>query len=274
MLRYIKAALKIVLGDNILSLFSNFTYLGAGLTKVPNNSNSTLSDLFLWRKDLEWSSHFELLDINYLISPEFENQMDQFATLVFFNHSGEWVYQTNINYSANGRNTIDITKVLPDHISGFGTFSCFHLSQGNLFKETGSFVAERGYCGYTRNESAVKSYVHGNLDAIAYDGTKFEMLGNYNIRNYEYLLQYEFECGIVYEVVLTNPTNSKQKINLRFLNHDPLDEHISLDVRGSYVKRIFFEEDKKVRLVVESHMFMARPIIFRFHELSLDVFHG
>ena len=274
MLRYIKAALKIGFGDNILSLFSNFTYLGVGLTKVPNNSNSTLSDLFLWRKDLEWSSYFELLDINYLISPEIKNQIDQFATLVFFNHSGELVYQTEINYSLNGRSTIGLSKILPDHISGYGTFACFHLSQGNIFKEAGSFIADRGYCGYTRNSSDVKSYVHGNLDAIAYDGKKLEMLGNYNVRNYEYLLQYEFECGINYEVILTNPTNKKQEINLRFENHDQLDEKLSIEVRGSYVKRIFFEEDKKVRLVVESHMFMARPIIFRFHELSLDVFHG
>jgi hypothetical protein len=274
MFRYIKVALKIVFGDNILSLFSNFTYLGAGLTKVPNNSNSTLSDLFMWRKDLEWSSYFELLDINYLISPEIKSQIDKFATLVFFNHSGEWVYQTEINYSANGRNTIDITKILPDHINGYGTFACFHLGQVNLFKEAGSFIADRGYCGFTRNASEVKSYVHGNLDAIAFDGKELEMLGNYNVRNYEYLLQYEFECGINYEVILTNPTNKKQKINLRFENHDQLDEKLSIEVRGSYVKRIFFEEDKKVRLVVESHMFMARPIIFRFHELSLDVFHG
>ena len=48
----------------VLNLFSTFKYAGNGLTKVPKNKNSTVSDLFLWVKTEDRSTYFEFININ------------------------------------------------------------------------------------------------------------------------------------------------------------------------------------------------------------------
>jgi hypothetical protein len=272
--KLIKKALKVLFGRYYLILISKFKFAGGGLTSIPSNSEATISDLFLWRKDPNWSSFFELLDIKYLINPNDEINRESIAKFIFFNNFGEEIFEKNIYYSNEGRKTINISNILPDSINGYGTFSCFHITSNTYLNETKSFFAERGYCGYSRNDNICKSYVHGNLDAVAYNNSKIEMLGNYNKRTYFYNLQYEFLAGINYEIIITNPTRNKQSITLNFTNLNELDEIFTLNPRGSLVKKLFFKENIKVRLIVKSNIYMARPIIFRYHDNSLDVFHG
>jgi hypothetical protein len=271
---FFKKALKYFFGKFYILLIPIFKFAGGGLTKIPSNSQATISDLFLWRKDSDWTTFFELLDIKYLINPNDEINRDSFAKFIFFNNLGEQIFEKNIAYSKDGRNTLNITNILPDSINGFGTFSCFHIISNTYLSESNSFFAERGYCGYSRNDNNCKSYVHGNLDAIAYNNSEIEMLGNFNKRTYFYNLQYEFEAGINYEIIITNPTRKKQIITLNFTNLKNLDEMFTLNSRGSVVKKIIFKENIKCRLIIKSNLYMARPIIFRYHENSLDVFHG
>lgn len=257
-----------------LSNFSNYLLAYDGLTKVPSSPKAIISDLFLWRKDTVWTTFFELLNINYLINPNDYNSSESYAKLLFFNQLGEKFLEQDISYSNEGRNTINISNLIPDNLNGFGTFSCIHLSNNLNIIENNSFIAERGYCGYSRNDSICKSYVHGNLDAISYDKSDIEMLGNYNKRTYFYNLQYEFKAGINYDIVLTNPTNNNQNITLNFINNNSFDQVYNIKPRGSIVKNIFFTNNLKVKLIIKSNIYMARPIIFRYHENSLDVFHG
>ena len=272
--KLIKKALKVLFGRYYLILISKFKFAGGGLTSIPSNSEATISDLFLWRKDSNWSSFFELLDIVYLVNPIEDIKRESIARFIFFNNFGEEIFEKNISYSNEGRKTINISNILPDSINGYGTFSCFHITSNTYLYETKSFFAERGYCGYSRNDNICKSYVHGNLDAVAYNNSKIEMLGNYNKRTYFYNLQYEFLASINYEIIITNPTRNKQSITLNFTNLNELDEIFTLNPRGSLVKKLFFKENIKVRLIVKSNIYMARPIIFRYHDNSLDVFHG
>ena len=272
--KLIKKAFKYFFAKFYLRFFSIFNFAGGGLTKIPSYPQATIRDLFLWRKDSDWSSFFELLDIKYLINPNVDINRESVSKFIFFNNFGEQIFEKNIAYSKEGRKTINISNILPESINGYGTFSCFHIISNSYLSETNSFYAERGYCGYSRNDNQCKSYVHGNLDAVAYNNSKIEMLGNYNKRTYFYNLQYEFLAGINYEIIITNPTRNKQKITLNFTNLNDLDEIFTLNARGSLVKRIFFKENIKVRLIVKSNLYMARPIIFRYHDNSLDVFHG
>lgn len=258
----------------ILSNFASYLYAYGGLTKVPFHSEAIISDLFLWRKDDTWSSFFELLDLNYLVNPDDNINTKSIAKFVFFDDLGNQIFVKDIAYSKEGRNTINISNILPDSINGYGTFACFHLLSNSYLNESKSFFAERGYCGYSRYNNLCKSYVHGNLDAIAYNNSIIEMLGNYNKRTYFYNLQYQFEAGINYEIILTNPTREKQIITLNFTNLKGLDEIFTLNSRGTIIKKIFFKENIKSRLIVKSNLYMARPIIFRHHDNSLDVFHG
>jgi len=272
--KILKNILKYIYHNYYLFLITRFKIAGGGLTKIPSYSQATISDLFLWRKDSDWSSFFELLDIKYLINPNDDINRESSAKFIFFDRFGEKILEKDIYYSNDGRNTINISNILPESINGYGTFSCFHIISNTYLSETKSFFAERGYCGYSRNDNKCKSYVHGNLDAVAYNNSKIEMLGNYNKRTYFYNLQYEFLTGINYEIIITNPTRNKQIITLNFTNLNEFDEIFTLNPRGSLVKKIFFKENTKIRLIVKSNIYMARPIIFRYHDNSLDVFHG
>ena len=272
--KLLKKVLKYFFAKFYLRFISIFNFAGGGLTRLPSNSQATISDLFLWRKDPNWSSFFELLDIKYLINPNDDINRESSAKFIFFDRFGEKFLEKDIYYSNDGRKTINISNILPESISGYGTFSCFHIISNTYLSETKSFFAERGYCGYSRNDNICKSYVHGNLDAVAYNNSEIEMLGNYNKRTYFYNLQYEFVVGINYEIIITNPTRNKQTITLNFTNLKELDEIFTLNPRGSLVKKILIKENIKIRLIVKSNIYMARPIIFRYHDNSLDVFHG
>ena len=49
----------------VLILAKKREFLAEGLTRVPSVKESSISDLFLWRKGDEWKTFFELLDINF-----------------------------------------------------------------------------------------------------------------------------------------------------------------------------------------------------------------
>ena len=271
---FITKVLKHFFFKYYIIILSKLNYAGGGLTKIPSNPLATISDLFLWRKDKTWTSFFELLNISHLINPNDLITSQAIAKLVFFDNVGNQIFEKDIAYSNIDRITINISNILPDSINGYGTFACFHLYSNSFLNDSKSFIAERGYCGYSRNNNICKSYVHGNLDALAYDKTNIEMLGNYNKRTYFYNLQYEFQPLFNYEIVLTNPTNKNQDFTLTFVNNHSLDEEFNIKPRGSVIKKIYFEQNINVKLIVKSSIYMARPVIFRHHHDSLDVFHG
>ena len=101
-------------------------------------------------------------------------------------------------------------------------------------------------CFFANNDNKCKSYVHGNLDAVAYNNSKIEMLGNYNKRTYFYNLQFEFLAGINYEIIITNPTRNKQSITLNFTKLNDLYEIFTLNPRGSLVKKSFLKKISKL----------------------------
>ncbi len=62
--------------------------------------------------------------------------------------------------------------------SDYGTFSIFHSHTPKEVTELGSFLTERGYVSYCYKGAPLRSYVHGNLDAIAqYLDGKMQLLG-------------------------------------------------------------------------------------------------
>lgn len=267
-----KRYIKIILGIKLYNFISKYVYNANGLTKIPNHLNTSISDLFIWRKDNDWDTFFELLDIQHLVNPIFPYLPTKKVKFIFFNNLGNLIFETFYNYEQNGRNTINISNILPENILGYGTFSCFHLDVKPT--ETDSYITERGYSGFIRKTHIHKSYLHGNIDAIALDeNNNYEMLANYNKRTYIYKLQYELKKGYNYDVFLTNSTNRKQNIKVNF-NFNEYNQKFSLNVREVFLKQISFNQENTLKMEIESNIYMARPIIFRYHDNSLDVFHG
>jgi hypothetical protein len=62
-----------------------FWTLRQPLTLVPEISNSSVSDLFIWKSSFEWETFFELIDATSLFGDVIENQH---VTILFLDKNG------------------------------------------------------------------------------------------------------------------------------------------------------------------------------------------
>jgi hypothetical protein len=260
----------------LLSFTKRKEFLAEGLTKIPSVKESSISDLFFWRKTSEWETYFELLDINTLINADNEDSGNNSATFVFYDSTGMEIVRKKFIVNP-GRHTIDINSLLPNGYEGFGTYACFHDIIPEAILESGSFIAERGYSGYQWKDLGARGYVHGNLDAIAKSDKGIEMLGTSWKSRLLYNLQYELTGPAIYELALVNPTSSNQKVEFiikNSLEDTEKNELAHLGSRASTIKRVQVEAGEKLQLAIRSNLYMARPVVFRLQDHSMDVFHG
>jgi hypothetical protein len=143
----------------------------------------------------------------------------------------------------------------------------------------GSFLAERGYVSYRYRDAPLRAYVHGNLDAITQgpDG-ELQLLGCRGFLSREYSLQHELQPGVVYELGMVNPTSSSQRCICKLVSvHSGKImgvQPVNLAPGGIQLVPVRADKSEPVRLVIQSHLVMARPLVFRIQNLKLDVFHG
>ena len=125
----------------------------------------------------------------------------------------------------------------------------------------------------------MRAYVHGNLDAITQepDG-KLQLLGGRSFLSREYSLQHELQTGVVYELCIVNPTSTRQCCICKLVSVDSGKTKavhiVNLAPGGIELLPIRSETLEPVRVVIQSHLVMARPLVFRIQNLKLDVFHG
>jgi hypothetical protein len=245
------------------------------LTLLPSNLGMPVSDLFIWRSLNDWETFFELIDL-----PALFNGLDNpnhSLTLVIFDSKGQKFLEKTIKIIPGRRSTLALSKLIGLNHGTVGTFSIFHAYTPRELISVGSHIAERGYVSYRFRKSPIRSYVHGNLDAIAIsENHSLQLLGGGSILFRKYNLQYSFDKPNKYELGIVNPTPKKQKIDcLVFLKEGKLIEsqQIYLPSRGCCLFRIT-PEYKEQRIVIRSKLIMGRPIVFRFHNETLDVFHG
>ena len=246
--------------------------LAQPLTKKPNNPQSVISDLFVWRCNQDWNTYFELLDLASLFGDEGQHQVD----IVFFDNNGENFHQKSIELSGLYRQVLDISRVLStlkQLPSDYGTFCVFHKKIPNSVLKLQSFIAERGYISYQYKNAPLCSYVHGNLDAI---DDCLTPLGGSSFFNRQYNLQYLLMPDKKYELALINASSTNKKIKFKILEFDSsiqIQEIITIKSKQVFVLPIK-DLSNPSRLIIESKMIMARPVVFCFSDNNMDVFHG
>jgi hypothetical protein len=178
------------------------------------------------------------------------------------------------------KTTIIVNQLVEDlTLKEDGLFAIFHPQKKYWIRQHDSFLAERGYIGYANSRlGAIKGYVHGNLDAIARsDSIRTDLLlGNYSFFKKEYRLQHSLEPGNNYELFLVNPTSTKQRFNLVQKTIQKEDKiTVDLPPMGlyKYVKTVDKNEDTTF-IIIESKLYLARPVVFKIMPSSFDVFHG
>ncbi len=246
--------------------------VGQTLTKKPRNPQAAISDLFIWRYNENWNTYFELLDLAGLFGENGQHQAD----IIFFNNKGEKFHQQSIKLNELCRQVLNISKllsVLTQLPSDYGTFCIFHKEIPNSVLKLQSFIAERGYISYQYKNAPLRSYVHGNLDAI---DDSLTPLGGSSFFNRQYNLQYLLMPDKKYELALINASSTNKKIKFKIVEFDnnfQIKEIITLKPKQVFVLPIQNLSNPS-RLIIESKMIMARPVVFCFDDDKMDVFHG
>lgn len=247
------------------------------LTSIPHYKSSIVSDLFIWRNSTDWVTYFEIFDIKSLFNDK-EIQKIDVVELIFFNKSGSLINTIKLEITENKRYTLPITEYIQKKTSDeFGTFCVFHSSNPDVVRGLNSFLAERGYISYQFKQSKIRSYVHGNFDAIArHPNGNLELLGGTSFLNRNYNLQYKLLKNSFYEFIIVNTSNIIQRITFKYISEDGKEIDIYeliIQVRGSNIYK-FQPKAFNGRLIIISKLVMARPIVFKLNNHSCDVFHG
>lgn len=252
--------------------------IGQPLTRVPSEPGVPVSDLFIWRRASEWQTSFELIDIPGLFAGE-KVRDGHPVTIHCFDQGGKCILQERLASVMNRRKSIDMSAFVGSGHGEVGTFAVFHTAPPQVVTALGSYLAERGYVSYRFREAPLRAYVHGNLDAISLKrDTTVEPLGARGLFTREYRLQHEMRGRVRYELGLVNPTGGEQRCTIEFLSaqHDTVMEirHVVVGSKGVALIPYEVNEGRSARVVIKSPLIMARPLVFRIQDQSLDVFHG
>lgn len=248
------------------------------LTRRPLASAVSISDLFVWRNSAEWTTSFELIDIPGLFSDGCKD-LDKHKTLFLFDQHGRQFLEKKLALLPGRRQTIHLAEFLSEANGEIGTFAIFHSSSLPELEAIGSFIADRGYVSYRYRDAPLRAYVHGNFDAIAQaSGGDLQLLGCSGFLRREYSLQHELQPGAVYELGMVNSTSKFQRCICKLVSVRSGQimrvQMVNLSPGGVQVVPVRADKSEPVRLVIKSHLVMARPLVFRIQNLKLDVFHG
>ena len=248
------------------------------LTHKPAVQSAPVSDLFVWRCSPDWDTFFELINLPALFEDGSE-VAPHMAKVVFFNTAGRRIVQKEILLAPNKRQTLRLSEVIGVSHGEMGTFAVFHTVTPEKISSLGSFITERGYLSYQYRNAPLRAYVHGNLDAVALmPDTEIQMLGGHSLLKRNYFLQHRLEQDNSYELILVNPTASKQEVRIKLMSLDNQILHseiAQLESSGCSAFNLALSgKHPLAKVVVESKMVMARPVVFTINEGAIDVFHG
>jgi hypothetical protein len=245
------------------------------LTHMPLVLDAPVSDLFVWRNSDEWETFFELTDLPALFAGR--DNPGSTVTLIFFDTMGRICKEQIVQIQPVCRQTLSISEIIGSAHGSVGTFSVFHTHTPQVLHALGSNLTERGYVSYRYRGAPLRAYVHGNLDAIARLSDKsLQLLGGQSIMRREYNLQHALAPLSNYELFIVNPTPKRQRIVCQTLsiNDKKIDAQVAdLLPRGTHLFNVVPAQANQ-RVVISSHLIMARPLVFQIQDQRMDVFHG
>ena len=249
------------------------------LTHKPKNQSSQISDLFIWRETLEWQTYFDLIDIPGLFDFASKNTN---ATLIIFDRSGKMLFNESIKFTSSQVTRVKISdylkKIKKKDIGKYGTFAIFHSRIPEKVLKTNSYITERGYVSYLFKNSTIRSYVHGNLDAIALNANlKLSFLAGTSFFYRQYKLQHQLQGPGIYEIAIINPTQKTKKFlfETKSLQNKCLTKDYKFIKPGEmFLLPIKLNNKDSVRLIITSRIVMARPLVFKVLDNEMNVFHG
>lgn len=248
------------------------------LARMPAVTSAPISDLFVWRKGGNWRTWFELTDAASLFDAGSSSHEDPSIRVLLFDAAGRKFAEHELQAPRFKRLQVEISSLAAGCSDDVGVFCVLHPATPQIIEALGSHLVERGYVGYSYCNAPLRSYVHGNFDAVSMNGRgELERLAGTSVLTREYRLQHLLAGSGIFEIALVNPSNQVQKIVFEVLAVDDGRKlhrlNAMLPTGGCHVFRVV-PGDVAKRIVIRSHLVMARPLIFHIKEKKLDVLHG
>tara|TARA_B110000027_G_C16094905_1_gene290316 strand:+ start:839 stop:1666 length:828 start_codon:yes stop_codon:yes gene_type:complete len=251
---------------------------GISITKTPIKG-SAVSDLFPLRIEDGWNTFFELLNYYQILNPEDQNKTSGTVEIKFYDRNGIFLKTHKIKNSTRLKHSLNLKEIANQlGINHDGVFAVFHQNHTPWISEQNSFLAERGYIGFENGTLGnIKSFIHGNLDAISQSKKGEErLLGNTSFLNKEYHLQHDLLYKFTYELFWVNPSNKFQHLKIVERRHTK-DKLTVFKIPPKGIKSLLIVKNKNkenTKIIIKSKLYMARPVVFKYMENSFDVFHG
>lgn len=217
---------------------------------------SSVSDLFIWRKDQHFDTCFRFTDLLDFLS----SKGGTFIKLIILNDSGEKIFEKKIEFNEK-LNEIIFSNLIPS-FQGYGSFLIFHYYQNNEKFE--NIIRNSCYTGISYKKN-LPSFVHGNVPC-SYEYNKkinINIIGTSYLNNSKYFLQDNFKNFDKVELFFSNPT--EQLIKLKIDN----DEFV-LKKKQSLI----YDVIKKDKIEIISNCYYLRPYIFKYRGDFIDIHHG
>jgi len=251
---------------------------GISITKTPLRG-SVVSDLFPLRIEDSWNTFFELLNYHQILNPKDQNIESVNVEIKFYDKEGIFLKSHIIKNNNKLKQTLNLKNISNElGIYNDGVFVVFHQNDTPWISEQNSFLAERGYIGFeNRNLGNIKSFIHGNLDAISQSKKgKESLLGNTSFFNKEYHLQLDLSYNFSYELFWVNPSKKLQLFKIVESRHTK-NKLTVFEIPSKGIKSLLIVKNKNqenTKIIIKSKLYMARPVVFKYMENSFDVFHG
>ena len=240
-------------------------------TYRPLYDEACVSDFFYWSSNKNFDTKFMLTNISSHILPK--TPQNDNVIFIIYNESGNILKKFKIVLSPYETKEIVFSKL---NIKGYGSFFVFHkFSKINNLSSHGSFVAERGYVGYKKN-NGIWNFMHGNYNACYLNKkNKIKSIISKSFFTQFYCPQVTFNDTKNFKIIINNPTNSKIKINIECF--DKLKKIVVS--KSNYIKIfntfIFEFNNKDVDfIIIKSKILFCRPLILKEYKTNFDIFHG
>ncbi len=266
---------------NFKKIYSNqFSYKIRNLLKIrpnlyitPAKKDKPVSDFFYWVKNNEFDTQFALMNIGSHILPHLKQKDD--IELHIYDHKGKFLKKLNFVLDDLESKKIIFSKY---GLNGYGSFFVFHkLNNLDYLSDNNTFISERGYVGYKKNNS-VWNFMHGNHNAAYLDNLdNIKSLLPISLFNNEYIPQTRFDDVDKFKLIFNNVNKRSIPFNIELYgeNNDLMTTIYSKCDFFNTIEILIQNKEKNIKfLKIKSKLLFCRPIILKFQKGDFDIFHG
>ena len=260
---------KLLFSNNYTTGLRNALLIKPNIYKLPQNSNSSVSDFFFWENSKMMETQINVMNLSSQVLPNLKQK--DFIKIFIFNNKGNLVIKDQLVLEDSSIKKINLSSY---PIKGFGSLCIFHQFENiNDLKNHNSFISERGYMGYRIN-GGIWNYIHGNHNALSFANNKIKPLSAYSIFLNKYKPQISFIDVKSFEVIFSNPFDKSINIHIYYEIDNKKKIIMKKVSKKCTIKFLIISNFKIDKIEIKSNYIFCRPIIKKNYSRYFDMLHG